>query len=71
MRKRGIMYVCDRCGKQIFAEELKVGECDQRGLSEWGLGMKRYHAAKDLCPKCFEEYREYDRHFCERNREET
>lgn len=71
MRQNGIMIICDRCGKRVFAEELRGGMYDQRGLTDWGIGMKGFYNSKDLCPECFEKYREHDRQFYEGGRHGT
>lgn len=44
MVKRGMLVICDRCGKEVFVEETEVGRVEQI------LG-------KHLCPSCTDLYR--------------
>lgn len=56
MRINGMMFVCNRCGKQAFAERYNDGEFDWKALQGWETGATRFFGIGELCPECREEY---------------
>lgn len=56
MRINGMMFVCNRCGKQVFAERYNDGEFDWKALQGWETGFGSFFSVGELCPECREEY---------------
>ena len=57
MRINGMMFVCNRCGKQTFAERYNDGEFDWKALQGWETGVGSFFGVGELCPECYEEYK--------------
>lgn len=66
MRKNGAMFICNRCGKQTFAERFDDGVFDEDALQGWALDHKDVWGVGDLCPECFKKYRDTMNEFWER-----
>ena len=60
--------ICNRCGKQVFAERFDDGVFDQKALDGWALEMRNIHGIGDLCPECYKVYRETMNRFYEGGR---
>ena len=56
MRINGMMFVCNRCGRQVFAERYNDGEFDWKALQGWETGLGSFFSVGELCPECREEY---------------
>jgi len=59
----GKMVTCDRCKKQIFLKTTGEGETDG-GFTRWNkfeeppAGWSLSRTTRDLCPDCYEKYKE-------------
>ena len=56
MRINGMMFVCNRCGKRVFAERYNDGKFDWDALQGWETGETSFFRIGELCPECHEEY---------------
>lgn len=71
MRRNGAMFICNRCRKQVFAEQFDDGLFDQKALDGWAIEARNFFGVGDLCPECYKVYRETMGRFYEGGRHGT
>ena len=72
-RTNGCLLTCDRCGKQTFLKSTGEGEMDG-GYTRWnkfepapeGWGS---NSGRNLCPECYEKWKELEKEFMDREKE--
>lgn len=68
MKQTGLLLTCDRCGKEYFILDDGTGN---QALIRYHNSSWRNLDDKDICPSCYEEYKQVKNEFWDYKKEET